>query len=130
MQREPVAVVPVTDDANLRRVFRELIARGNPTIPAMRPSEILPKYAGLNSYGAFTRGLSYWTVEDEKGFWQILPWRKAKPRGFVPDPAGKISLPPGTSVDALCDRMIEILQTAAEPDRVNDRLNAGSAQAE
>jgi hypothetical protein len=57
---EPVAVVSLSDREALHREFAETIARGNPSVPLRKQSEIprplLPKYAGVKTWSAFARG--------------------------------------------------------------------------
>lgn len=71
---EPVAVVPVADTIKSRRAFRETIARGNPLLPPMTPSQRLAspilKKAGLKSWAAFERGTSVWVLEDKDAIYQ------------------------------------------------------------
>ena len=50
---EPVAVVDVSNAEDLRRAFRETIARGNPPIgpyPRPNPPPVVVKYAGVKSW--------------------------------------------------------------------------------
>ena len=60
---EPVAVVDVSNADDLRRAFRETIAKGNPPIgpyPRPNPPPVVVKYAGVKSWGAFARGALPW----------------------------------------------------------------------
>ena len=114
---EPVETAPVSEDADLRQALLETIRRGNPTVPNVRRSDhqepVLPKYAGLKSWSAFARGATPWSVSDETGLYQIIGQRKRPDRGWEDDPDQTITLPAGSTVDDLCDRLIAILQAKA-----------------
>jgi len=114
---EPVAVVDVSDTEGLRRAFRETFARGNPPTPYYRrdsyPQPVVVKYAGVKSWGAFARGASPWSIEENDGFYQIVGSLRG-PSGWVEDPEQKVELPSGTTIDQVIDRMIAILQQAEQ----------------
>lgn len=114
---EPVTVNPVSDTPALRRAFAEVIARGNPEVPALRPSEypppILPKYAGVKSWNTFVRNASLWAFEQAENGLRILPYRRVERGAFIPDKASAITLPSGSTTNDLIDRMIAILQETA-----------------
>jgi len=113
---EPVTVVPFSDTTNLRRAFHQLVARGNPIVSnysrSNQPPLVLPKYAGVKTYSAFYRGTFHWTANNDTGVWEITPWRKHAGGGFQEDISRTISLPQGSTLDHLCDHVIEILQAA------------------
>jgi len=113
---EPVAVVPVSERDALHQAFAETIARGNPKVPLPRGSDIppplMPKYAGVKSWGAFARGTTTWWISEKEGIYRIQGLRKDG-RGWVPDPDKLDTFPPGTGVDEVIERMIEILQAEA-----------------
>ena len=68
---------------------------------------------GDKSWSAFMRGASVWSIYEEDGIFQIEPYR-VHPKGYwEPDRDNFIKFPSGTSIDALIDRMIAILQSAA-----------------
>ena len=71
------------------------------------------KYAGVKSWGAFARGASPWSIEENDGFYQIVGSLRG-PSGWVEDPEQKVELPSGTTIDQVIDRMIAILQQAAQ----------------
>ena len=120
MNREPVAVVPASDADALRRELRKLLKHGNPAIPTPKrdalPRPVLLKYAGERSWSAFMRGASEWDIYEKDGKYQITPYRK-DPEGsqnWVADSERRLTFPLGTSADEVIERMIVILQQAAQ----------------
>jgi hypothetical protein len=113
----PVTVAPVSHDVELKNSLREAFSRDNRIVPGLAragfPEPVLPKYAGVKSYAAFARGTSVWNVIEDKGVYQIIGQRKMLPRGWEDDPDQTITLPAGSSIDDLCDRLIAILQAKA-----------------
>lgn len=113
---DPVAVVPASDRAGLRGALLETIARGNPRVPTpsyKSHTPILPKYAKVKNWAAFERGTLTWLVDERDGRWHIIGERR-KPRvGWVEDPEQTVVVPPGTPVEDVVDRLIEILQAKA-----------------
>ena len=112
---EPVAVVEVSDSEDLRRAFRETIARGNPPVgpyPRPNPPPVVVKHAGVKSWGAFARGASPWVIEERDGKYQIVGHRR-EPNNWAEDPEQTVDFPTGTTLDQVLDRMIKILQEAA-----------------
>ncbi len=116
MDVEPVAVVPIVDTHGLRRAFLKAIARGNVVVPNPPqdkwPPPVLPKYAGVKTWSAFARGASLWSIKEQDGNYKIAGYRSPRAGYWEPDPEQKIEFPPGSSVDAVVERMIEILQHA------------------
>ena len=100
---EPVTVVEVSDIDSLRQA-----SAGK---SASRPPVVL-KHAGVRSWGAFARGATPWSIEEENGIFQIIG-RQRTPGGWVEDPEQTIDFPPGTTLDQAIDRMIAILQQTA-----------------
>jgi hypothetical protein len=117
MHTEPVAVVPVSDTADLRRALADTLRRGNPRVVApprhLYPPPLILKYAGVKSYSTFTRGASAWHISKERTGWEIVGQRKGSSRGWVNDPEQKVRLAPEAGIDEVCDRMVEILQERA-----------------
>ncbi len=120
MNREPVAVVPAANTAALRRALHDVMARGNAIIPTPKrnayPPPVLPKYAGEKTWPAFMRGASEWSIMEKNGNYQIVPYRK-NPKGgesWVEDRDRKIEFPPGSTVDGVIERMVAIVQDAAQ----------------
>lgn len=111
---EPVTVVSVTNTEALRQALLATIARGNPTVRRLRRSEypppVLLKYAGVKTWSAFDRDTSLWTVSEEGGRFVIVSYRKLSTGESVQNTNEKIEFPLGSSVDAVVDRMIGILQ--------------------
>ena len=116
---EPVSVVPLSSPEGVRRALLESIARKNAVIPdrdakAVRAPPLLPKYAGVRSSSAFFRGASTWSIVEDDGNYKILCHRK-HPKGYwQPDLGREIQFPVGTTADDVVDRMIGLLQEAAQ----------------
>jgi hypothetical protein len=113
---EPVGVVPAANTDGLRRALLEAIGRGNVAIPLLKgkhPPPVVQKYAGVNSWSAFARNASSWTIKDKSGSYQIVGYRTHSEGYWVEDPNQKVEFPPGITIDAVIDRMIVILQEAA-----------------
>jgi hypothetical protein len=115
---EPVAVVPVSHTVDLRRALRETMARGNPIVPSLSPDNlptpVVLKYAQVKTWATFNRGTSVWPLDETDGVYQIEPYRRRKDRGWEQDPSRYITLPPGTDVNAACERFVAVLQEAAK----------------
>jgi hypothetical protein len=114
---EPVAVVPVTDATALHRALKETVARGNPIVPRSTginpPEAVVLKHARVRSWTAFARGTLVWTFGDRDGVYRITGKRWARPRGWEDDPDQVVTFPPDAGVDALCERLVTILQACA-----------------
>lgn len=117
MEIDPMATVPVSHTSELRNALHEAIARGNPIIPsptrASYPEPAILKHAGVKSFAAFARGALPWMIQDKDGTHQIIGQRIARTGGWEDDPDQIVTLPPGSSVDDVIERMIEVLQAAA-----------------
>jgi hypothetical protein len=116
---EPVSVVPVSNAQDVRRALLETIARKNVVIPdrdskALRAPPLLPKYAGVRSLSAFYRNASAWGITEDNGGYKIIFYRKHPKNYWEQDPAREIQFPAATTVDDVVDRMIAILQEAAQ----------------
>jgi hypothetical protein len=115
---EPVTVVSALDIDGIRRALQATIARGNPVVPILRRSEIPPpvllKHAGVKSWSAFERGMTFWTVKETGGFFQIAGQSKRADGGWRADPERTIDFPPNSTMDDVIDRMIGIMQEAAK----------------
>jgi hypothetical protein len=116
---EPVAVVSVSNTDALRQAIVETIARGNPDAPMLRrrewPAPVVLKYAGVRSWSAFERGAQFWTIEGRNGRFQIAGQRQQPDGMWNDDPDRTITLPVGTPIDEVAQRMISILQKEATP---------------
>ena len=113
--REPVAVVPATDTEGLQRAFAVAINRGNEPLPLLkgeRPPPIMLKYTGAKSWPAFVRSTLTWNIEKIDDRYQIVGHLLRPDGGWAEDHNHKIKFPSRTEVDAVIDRMIEILQEA------------------
>jgi hypothetical protein len=117
-EMEPIEVAPLSNPDEVRRALLSAIARGNPSAPRYTPGNFPPpavlKYAGVKSWSTFERGTSAWAIEQTDGAYQIVGHRRHAKKGYwEQDPQQKLKFPPGTSVEAVIDRMIAILQDAA-----------------
>jgi hypothetical protein len=113
---EPVSVVPASNVEHLRRAFAEALARGNPEVPALKPSDypaVLPKYAGVKNWNSFARNASHWAISERDGNYKILGYRRPSGGGWVQDKKQEIVFPPGTTRDQVIDRMITTLQSVS-----------------
>ena len=115
---EPVAAIPVGDAEGLRKAFLERFARGNAVVPVPSnaddyPESFVLKAAGVKSWARFKRGVATWRIGYNDGIYKIIGHRQNDRGTYVQDPDQTITLPPGTSADQVCDRMIEILLAAA-----------------
>lgn len=117
MDVEPVAVVPVSNSDGLRQAFRDTMARGNPVIPSPTrnnyPPAVQLKYAGVKTLSEFWRGTKNWHISDISGAFRIHGHRRGSDRHLQRDPEQVIAFAPGVSTDEIIDRMIAILQEAA-----------------
>jgi hypothetical protein len=116
---EPVAVVPVTNTEVLRRGFLRAIAKENIVVPNPPknkwPPPILLKYTGAKTWSAFARGASQWSIiQDKHGNCQIIGYRNHPDGYWAQDPDQKTILPPGSTIIEVVERMIAILQDAAQ----------------
>jgi len=116
---EPVAVVPAAKTDELHQALLATIARGNPGAPILQrsayPPPVLLKYARLKSWSAFERGSVLWSLGDKDGHYEINRYKKHPAgKGFVRDPKHKMTFQSGSTVDEVIDRMIAILQDAAQ----------------
>jgi hypothetical protein len=120
MRREPVAVIPAGNTDALRRAFRDVMERGNQIVPTPKrnafPPPILPKYAGAKSWSAFMKGASEWAINEEKGNYDIVPYRKDPEgsQGWTADNEHRTQFPVGTTREQVIEQMIKLIQAAAQ----------------
>ena len=114
---EPVVVAQVSDREGLRKAILDTIARGNPLVPRIIGGDYgqhpMLKPAGLKSWSAFAKGAMPVSATEQDGIYKIVGQRKRPDRGWHDDPEQIHILPAGSTVDDLCDRLIEFLQTLA-----------------
>jgi hypothetical protein len=117
MDVEPVAVAPVADMEVLRRAFSDAIERKNAVVPNPPkdnwPRPILPKYARVKTWSAFFRSASLWSIKESNGDYQIVGYRRHDKGYWEQDPEQKTSIPSGSTLDEVINRMIAILQEEA-----------------
>lgn len=113
---DPVAVIPIANEDDLRRALLNAIARKNPAVPLQKgkwPPPVVLKHAGVKTWAAFDRNSSSWNITENDGNYRIGGYRK-HPDGYrVEDHEQEIEFPHGTTIEAVVDRMIAILQQAA-----------------
>ena len=115
---EPVVDVSVSNVIVLRNVLGDIIARDNVIIPTPKrnafPPSILPKYAGVKTDRAFMQGTSHWAIDRKNGNYQIIGYRVHQDGYWVQDATQKIGFPKDAPAENVVDRMIAILQDAAQ----------------
>jgi hypothetical protein len=116
-EMEPVAVAPVSNPEAVRQAIRAAISRGNPPAPRYppggHPQPIVVRYAGVKSWSTFVRGTLTWGINERDGEYQIIGYSR-DPDGWREDPEQKVVLPVGSTLDTVIERMIAILQEAAQ----------------
>ena len=109
--------MPVANTEGLRRAILDTIAQKNIIVPrptGKYPPPLLPKYAGVKTWSAFARDTSTWSIAEADGVYQIVGYR-THPKGYwEEDPEQQINFAPGTPIDSVIDRVIAILQEAAQ----------------
>jgi hypothetical protein len=114
---EPVAVADVSDADGIRQALHATVARGNPPTPyyprGSYPQPVVVKCAGVKTWSAFARGTSTWSIRGDDEKYKIIGYYMHTD-GWAEDPEQKVEFPPGSSIDIVIDRMIVILQEAAE----------------
>lgn len=114
--QEPVAVIPVGDTSAFRLALRDRFLRGNPKIPRPNFRTMIPffvTHAGVKSWSAFERGMTTWSIEEIKGIYSVYFCYRNRDKLWVRDPDRKVTLPPGTSLDDACRRIVETIQAEA-----------------
>ena len=113
---EPVEIVPVTDTAAVVMALRRAMDRGNPTIPALRREDDakmlgMLKNTKWKSWSSFQKGASCWSIETNKGCYEIAPWTKQPHQGgFLPDESRRLRLPEGTEMADVAKRLAALVQ--------------------
>ena len=118
MDVDPVAVVPVTNTDGLRHALLDAIARKNAIVPPPPkddwPPPVLLKYAGVKTWSAFARNAAVWSIEETDGNFLIVGYRTHRKGYWEEDARQKTSFPLGSTVHDTVERMIAILQGAAQ----------------
>jgi hypothetical protein len=113
---EPVGVIPASNSEGVRECLRSAIALGNPAVSMLRRREIPPpvllKYAGVNSWSAFERGLRLWNIVENDWSFRIAEQEKKQDGMWRDDPDHIVVFQQDASVEEVIDRMIAILQDA------------------
>jgi hypothetical protein len=115
-QIEVVGIIHVSDGEQLARKLSEAIGRGTPVVSPTdwraRVDPQLPKLAGVKSWGVLYRTASSWSISEHQGIYTISGTVRLPRSGWTDDPNQKTNLPPGTTAEEACARMVEILQAA------------------
>jgi hypothetical protein len=118
MDVDPVAVVPVTNTDGLRHALLDAIARKNAIVPPPPkddwPPPVLLKYAGVKTWSAFARNAAVWSIEETDVNFLIVGYRTHRKGYWEEDARQKTSFPLGSTVHDIVERMIAILQGAAQ----------------
>jgi len=113
---DPVETVPVLDTAELRKAFRDVTARGNPSIPTLRREDhtesVVAKAAGVKTYTAFANRALSWTIENEDNAIRIKGQKKLPRGGWVDDPDSIVVLQNCTDQGEMIEELIRIVQAA------------------
>jgi hypothetical protein len=109
MDIDPVEVVAVTDTETLQRAIKEAMSKGNPVVPAPTrdafPKPVVLKYAKVKSWSAFDKGTLNWKIREKSGSYEIVQERRRPDRGWEDDPTKIESLPAGTTLDEVAQRV-------------------------
>ncbi len=128
---EPVSVTPVSNTEALRRALHDAFARGNPTVPyllrAQHPPSVMPKYTGVKDWNAFVRSTVTWSIDETNGAYTINRKKKSVHGGWILDPDQTMTMPSGSTVDEIIDRMITILQEAARNQQMGKTTRSKNA---
>lgn len=113
---DPVAVVPVANTDALRRAFLDTIKKENAVVPKpdQWPRPVVLKYADVKTWSAFARSASMWSIKESNGDFQIMGYREHPDGYWKEDPEQRSDLPPGSTVGDVVDRMVAVLQEAAQ----------------
>lgn len=112
---DPVAVIPVTDGTALEEGLLSALARGNPLAPqGQRAARVTPilKYTRFKTQSELYKKLRSWSISQDDGLFEVIPWKPVKPRGLGVDKATIRKFPRGTTAEEVCRGIVEILQTA------------------
>jgi hypothetical protein len=114
---EPVAKIPVVNTDALRRAIAAALETGNPEVPIPPrnnwPRAIIPKYAGVKSWSAFTKDMQIWGIDQREGIFSIIGKRTNPDGTTIKDTEQTISFPKGAEIAQVADRMVVILQGPA-----------------
>jgi hypothetical protein len=115
---EPVAVVDISNSEGMREALHATVLRGNPPTPHFSrgnyPPPAVLKHAGVKTWSAFAREARSWSIQEDDRGYRIVGYRKDKKGYWVEDPEQTTEFPPAAKVDDVIDRMIAILQEAAQ----------------
>jgi hypothetical protein len=115
---EPVTKIPIVNTDALRRAIAAALETGNPEVPIPPrnnwPRAIIPKHAGVKSWSAFTQNMQIWGIDQRGGVFSIVGKRVTPNGTTVDDTEQTINFPNGTEISQVVDRMVAILQEAAQ----------------
>jgi hypothetical protein len=117
MDVEPVRVVKFDDRKGLQSAIVEAMSRGNSVIPAPTraafPKAVVLKHANVKSWAAFEKNALVWSIDESNGNYRINPGRRRADRGWEDDPERIESFAPGTTLDAVAQRLLSLIEIAA-----------------
>ncbi len=113
---DPMDVVDVNNQTELKHSILATIDKGNPLVPHPSREEMnepitLHKKLGFKSYKAFNHNALTWAIISIDGIYEIkFSQVPESGRGYVPDPSKTITFPSGTPIETVVDKLIEIIQ--------------------
>jgi hypothetical protein len=116
LEMEPVQVVSASDTQALQTAIKHIVSKGNPIVATPSrtnfPKPFLQRYAKVKSWSIFEKDAQIWKVVEEAGMYHVKPGRKhASGKGWEDDPGRVVSLPPGTTLDAMVQHFAFLLQS-------------------
>jgi hypothetical protein len=117
---EPLAIAPLSKADALHQAVKEAILLGSPPLPVLDRRESLaalprlPQMAATGTWPAFYDGVLIWDIEaTDKGYGIFPKGLDPSCRRWVRDETKTVILPAGIDLDAVCERMIDIIRAAA-----------------
>ena len=117
----PIDSVPVTQTEGLRQAILNAMERGNPPLSRDEANARLGqkdhpllRATGARSWHALdrqTQGL--WSIDEKDGVYQIRVDQPMQPRGWHEDKTKRVEFPPGTPVENVIARLIDMIQERA-----------------
>lgn len=109
---DPVAVVKVSDEKEMKQALKEALVRESPKIPTPTrdsyPEPVVLKYAGVKSWSSFHKTASCWVISKRSGFYEIEgSIRDSRGKGWEGDPDKKTLVPEEKGLDEVARVFIE-----------------------
>ena len=113
LNREPVEVVPVTDNAELVQAILRTLRRGNPSVATPTsgsyPKPILLQYAKVKSWSTFASTASGFSIAKRDGLYIICSYRATEGGGHEEDLSRQETLPASTELETVAEWIAERL---------------------